>query len=97
MASSLLVAIAEQAPTYDLKQACHGTENMGMAGRTRQMCIETEEKAREQIKKDWQGFPAQDKSDCLRIVRIGTAPSYASLISCLETKRDHRKISPSER
>jgi hypothetical protein len=92
LVSSYLLMVAETIPAFDLKQACRGSEAAGMAGRTFQMCIESEETARNQLKKNWPEYIASDKAECMRMIKITSPPSYTELISCLETKRDLRKM-----
>lgn len=90
--SPYLIIVAEATPAFDVKQACRGAETTGIAGRTLQMCIDSEQAAREQLKKSWSEFSAGDKAQCMGMIKTGVPPSYAELISCLETKRDVREL-----
>lgn len=90
--SPYLVMAADTIPTLDVTQACRGAETVGMAGRTMQMCIDSEHAARDQLKKSWPEFNVGDKTLCMGMIKTGVPPSYTELISCLETKRDIRKL-----
>ena len=62
------------------------------AGRNLETCVQSEEAARDQLKKSGGEFSAADKTECVSTVKIGGSPSYAELITCLEMKRDVRKL-----
>ena len=56
-----------------------------MAGRTMHMCIDSERAARDQLKKSWSEFNPDAKTLCMEMIKSAVPPSYAELISCLET------------
>jgi hypothetical protein len=87
-----LLLVSDAIPAFDVKQSCRGAETTGMAGRTIQMCIDSERATRDQLKKSWSEFNADDKTLCMKMIKSGVPPSYAELVSCLETKRDIRRI-----
>ena len=67
---------------------------VGGEGRTgpndEQICIESENKARDQIIKGWSTFQASDREGCIQ-TRV-YLPSYVEWLTCLEMERDVRKM-----
>lgn len=91
--SSYLVMVADAVPAFDVKQSCRGTEAAGVyPGRNMESCVQSEEATRDQLKKSWGEFSAADKTECVSAVKIGGFPSYAELITCLEMRRDVRRM-----
>ena len=91
--SSYLVMVADAVPAFDVKQTCRGTETAGVyPGRNMESCVQSEEATRDQLKKSWGEFSAADKTECVSAVKIGGFPSYTELITCLEMRRDVRKM-----
>jgi hypothetical protein len=85
LSSQLIVAVADQVPTFDVLPSCRGGAVDGMA--TLESCVNDEKNAREQLVKGWAQFPAADKTTCSE----GTGhfdPSYVELLECLEMYRD---------
>ena len=91
--SSYLVMVADAVPAFDVKQTCRGSEAAGLyPGRNMESCVQSEEATRDQLKKLWGEFPATDKAECVSAVKIGGIPSYTELITCLEMRRDVKKL-----
>ena len=91
--SSYLMTVADAVPTFDVKQTCRGTETAGVyLGRSMEPCVQSEEATRDQLKKSWGEFSAADKIECVSAVKIGGFASYTELITCLEMRRDVRKM-----
>ena len=91
--SSYLLMVADAVPAFDVKQTCRRSEAAGVyPGRNMESCVQSEETTRDQLKKSWGEFSAADKAECVSAVRIGGIPSYTELITCLEMRRDVRKM-----
>ena len=90
---SHLLAVADSVPVFDVKKSCQGRDVVAVfAGRNSDTCIQSEEAARDQLKKSWGEFPAKDKVGCVATAKIGGSPSYIELITCLEINRDLDKL-----
>jgi hypothetical protein len=91
--SSLITVAAEAVPTLKVEASCRaaGIEGM-MTGRTADSCMNDENSARDDLKKAWASFSADDRSHCLSMVSTGGSPSYVELLSCLEMSRDAKLI-----
>ena len=91
--SSYVLTVAEAVPVFDVEKTCQGTEIAAVfPGRSLETCIETEEATRDLLKMGWGEFSATDKAECIRTVKTRGPPSYAELMTCLEMKRDVKKI-----
>ena len=91
--SSYLMTVADAVPAFDVKPTCRGTETARLyLGRTMESCVQSEEATRDQLKKSWGEFSAADKTECVSAVKIGGLPSYTELITCLEMRRDVRRM-----
>ena len=56
----------------------------------KQACLNSEQRAREVIVKDWGTFSAADRSLC--VLTEVYLPSYVEWLTCLEMNRDVRKL-----
>ena len=91
--SSYLMTVADAVPAFDVRQTCRATETSGVyPGRNIESCAQSEEATRDQLKKSWGEFSAADKTECVSAVKIGGFPNYTELITCLEMRRDVRKL-----
>jgi hypothetical protein len=80
---ALMFNVAATVPTYNIKPTCRAAiELSGMAGRTAEMCEASEADA--------------PKTRCIQ-TSAGHAPSYAELLTCLESMRDMQKRQEQER
>ena len=59
---------------------------------SRQICIDQETQARDALRDNWAGFPAEHRESCIKTTTVGGIPSYVQLQTCLETRRDALKI-----
>jgi len=90
---SHLLVVADSVPVFDIKKSCQGREIESVfAGRNADTCIQSEEAARDQLKKNWGEFSAKDKAQCVATAKIGGSPSYTEVITCLEMNRDLQKL-----
>jgi hypothetical protein len=49
-------------------------------------CLDSEQRTREQLNKNWSTFPAADRLKCVKTQTF--SPTYSELATCLEMKRD---------
>ena len=86
-------------PNLDLQKLCQARQSSVMSevgsasNNFIDLCVESEQRAREQLSKDWANFPVADKAQCVQPTVY--APNYIEWITCLEMTRDVRKISAS--
>ena len=85
-----LVAVADGVPQLNVTPSCRGAAQSGFIATTGdrlKSCIDTEQRTREQLAKDWAKFPAADRAFCVSSI-AGFEPTYSELATCLEMKRD---------
>jgi hypothetical protein len=57
------------------------------------ICIRTENDARDQLAKQWNEFPPADRASCTTLTTMaGAGGTYTELLTCLEMKRDVREL-----
>jgi hypothetical protein len=89
-----LVAVSDSVPRLNVNPSCKGAADAGYIARTEdrlKICLDSEQRTRDDLVKNWSTFPAADRTYCLYSIR-GFAPTYTELATCLEMKRDARKI-----
>ena len=84
-------------PTVDIQKTCQAAAGVMVSllgGSTTDQdvkgCLDSEQKAREQIIKDRATYSSLDKSRCMRTTVY--LPSYVEWLTCLEMERDVRKM-----
>jgi hypothetical protein len=93
-----LVAISDGVPKLNVTPSCRGAAQSGFIATTEdrlKTCIDTEQRTREQLDKDWSKFPTGDRAFCVSSIS-GFEPTYSELATCLEMKRDLRNTQPGE-
>src|SRR5262245_33360940 len=93
IASPLIIAAADQVPTFDVNPTCSGaTPTAGAGGRGSDVCIKSELGARDQLAQEWAQFPSSDRVRCVQLTNMTHMPSYVQVLTCLEMARDARKL-----
>ncbi len=87
----LQIAVSDSMPNWDVTASCRGAAEAagpGEAGRQRlKGCLDSEQRTREQLNKDWTSFPSADRANCIRSIQW-FEPTYTELAACLEMGRD---------
>jgi len=96
-----MAAAQAQAPVVDIEQTCRTAASAMvrlMAGSSmendQKACLNSEQRARESIVKDWATFSAADRALCVQTEVY--LPSYVEWLTCLEMNRDVRKMRAEE-
>jgi hypothetical protein len=92
------VASAQQSvPTIDIGPTCRAAA-AGSAGLNQDYdsCRKSEDAARDILVQQWTSFLAADRGSCYRLTTTGTPGTYTELLTCLEMKRDARKLPDGE-
>jgi hypothetical protein len=88
------IAVADAVPKLDVTPSCQGAAAAGFVQQTQerlQQCIDSENRTRDKLQKDWATFSATDRAYCLTSIKA-FAPTYTELATCLEIRRDARNI-----
>jgi hypothetical protein len=80
LGSLMMVAIADQAPEYDVAPSCR---SLAMLSYSVETCMNDEKAAREKLMSRWTQFEGSDRDNCEVTIRAA-GPSYVALLSCLE-------------
>jgi hypothetical protein len=95
IAIGTVVLVADQVPKLDFMPSCRASAD-GILGvkESVEACIRSESDARDQAAKQWSEFPAADRTSCTRLTTMGggNRGTYSELLTCLEMKRDARKL-----
>jgi len=87
--SSASAAVADGVPSWDVTASCRGAASAGYTQDTKEnlkRCLDSEQRTREQLDKNWSTFPAADRMKCVKTQTF--SPTYSELATCLEMKRD---------
>jgi hypothetical protein len=87
-------AAAQEMPRLNFEPSCKASAS-GALGLTEDMdsCRRSETTARDQAAKQWSSFASADRASCTRLVTMsGHDGTYTELLTCLEMKRDARKL-----
>jgi hypothetical protein len=85
-----------QVPTVDIKKTCRAAAtamvSLGSAGSARdeEICLKSENDARERLIKDWSSFQAADRKDCIQPRTY--LPSYIEWLTCFEMNKNVREM-----
>jgi hypothetical protein len=82
-------AVADTVPSWDVTASCRGAAEAGYMQDTDvnlKRCLDSEQRTREQLNKNWSTFPTEDRLKCVKTQTF--SPTYSELATCLEMKRD---------
>jgi hypothetical protein len=87
------IAVAQGVPTIDIAPSCRAAAK-GSVGMQQDYdsCQKSEQAARDILVQQWSTFLAADRGSCYRLTTSGTPGTYTELLTCLEMKRDARKL-----
>src|SRR5215467_1438817 len=87
LTSHLVIAAVDGVPTIDIQGTCRAAAAVTQGTSTQtdiDICVNSEQKAREQLVKDWAQYAAADKSRCVQAGPKVYLPSYIEWLTCLE-------------
>lgn len=91
--SALVFVATERIPALDLERYCDAIVTRVAPIADKQVCIQKEKTAREQLHREWAQFHPDDKSGCLHLsTAAGSSATYTALLSCLELQREARSL-----
>ena len=87
-------AVADGVPSWDVSASCRAAGSISGAGVTSDErmkgCLASEQRTREELTKYWSDYPTADRIGCVKSLTF--SPTYTELITCLEMRRDVRKV-----
>jgi protein-disulfide isomerase-like protein with CxxC motif len=92
VALQLIAATVSNVPTLDVTPSCRAAA-AAQAVLTDRMrtCVESEQKARYQLVKEWTKFTSADRSRCVRTM-MDFDPTYTELLTCLEIANNAKSL-----
>jgi hypothetical protein len=91
-ALQILVAFADDVPRLDFTRTCRA-EASAVSDAAAAACMADEQKARDQLIKDWEGFASALRSSCTaEATDIAGIRSYVELLTCLQVEREAGKL-----
>jgi len=86
-------ALADDPPQLNVGPSCEAAARGAIvAGRNKAACMDDENTALADLKKNWSKYASDNKTLCIGTVRSGGPASYVELLQCLEIMRDARAI-----
>ena len=82
-------AAAGDIPKLDIAETCRTSTDTGASARD---CLGDENRAREQLAKEWGQFAQVDKKHCTQLSSMKGFQSYVELITCLEMANDAKAL-----
>lgn len=92
LAAQLLVTVADTVPAFDVSRSCRAAAAVSGASENRmETCLQSEQRARNEISKDWASYAPADRTRCSLTASVGGSPTYTEMITCLEMTRERGK------
>jgi hypothetical protein len=89
----LLIAVVDQVPDLNFEPICRSGASNGMGGRDdREVCMQDERAARDQLAKAWSQFAPADRARCIRTSTMDRTTSYVEVLTCLEMSQAAKKL-----
>src|SRR5262245_18241024 len=95
LGSQLVTAVADGVPTIDVQKTCRAAASVTSSVTTQRdidICVSSEQKAREQMVKDWSQYAGADKARCVQAGPRVYLPSYVEWLTCLEMETAVKKM-----
>jgi hypothetical protein len=92
VALHLIAATISSVPTLDVTPSCRAAAaaQVVLADRM-QTCVESEQKARDQLATEWTKFSSADRSRCVHSM-MDFDPTYTELQTCLDIANEAKKL-----
>ncbi|MBN8920569.1 MAG: hypothetical protein J0H62_07760 [Rhizobiales bacterium] len=93
VATQLVAVSAERVPELNMNPTCRSPMRSELGGTAdAQVCLDSENRAREALVKRWSEFTAVSRSECSSLINMGGPPSYIELLTCLEMSTDASRL-----
>jgi hypothetical protein len=91
-----IILVADRVPTFDVASHCRRVASQATPVGDPLACLREEQEARAQLVAQWTQFPAADRSYCGELTTLGGEPTFTELLTCLELRRDARRLREKE-
>ena len=86
------IMVADRVPSVDLESYCRRIASHAAPVGDPLACLRQEQEARAQLLAQWTQFPTADRSYCRELTTLGGDPTFTELLTCLELRRDARRL-----
>jgi hypothetical protein len=90
--AGLVWLVVDSVPTFNVEPFCREVASRAAPVGDKDICLEKEREARDQLVQQWSRFLPADKAYCERLATIGGDPAYTELLTCLELRQDARNL-----
>jgi hypothetical protein len=85
LGSQRVIAVVDPILTIDVRKTCQAAAGVLTGGQNDvEICMSSEQRAREQIIKDWGQYAPADRTRCVQAGTKVYLPSYVEWLTCLE-------------
>jgi hypothetical protein len=91
MTAGIALAAVDAVPTFNVDASCQAAAQQAATPNYMSVCRNTEQKARDEMQRQWPQLNAADKAQCVQAATVGGTPTYTELLTCLEMARDVRQ------
>jgi branched-subunit amino acid aminotransferase/4-amino-4-deoxychorismate lyase len=91
-----LLLVADSVPTFDVEAHCRRLAQDARPVGDPRACLQEEAEARAQLVAQWAQFPAADRSFCRDLTTLGGEPTFTELLTCLEMRREAKRLRDNE-
>jgi hypothetical protein len=92
VAGSVALAAADAMPNFSVEPSCRAAARNAAQPDYTAVCRNSEQKARDEVERQWPQLNAADKAQCVPTATAGGNPTYTELLTCLELAREVRQI-----
>ncbi len=92
MAGGLALAAVDAVPNFNVDPSCQAAAQQAAAADYITVCRNSEQRAHDEIARQWPQLSTADKAQCVPAVTAGGQATYTELLTCLEMARDIRKL-----
>jgi hypothetical protein len=86
------VAAVDRVPNFNVEPACRAAAERAVPVGDVRVCLQLEQRARDDLVQKWAEFASADKEHCIDVATMGGhAPTYTELLTCLELAQEVRK------
>jgi hypothetical protein len=90
LAAQIAIPVADGPPRFNTQPTCNGAATAN--GAVRDVCLDKEKQARDELGRQWASFPGADRGRCVESTAAGGIPSYVELLTCLEMAKQARNL-----
>ena len=92
-----IILVADRVPSFDVASHCRSVASQATPVGDPLACLREEQEARAQLVAQWTQFPAADQSYCRELTTRGGEPTFTELLTCLELRREARRLREKEK